>query len=88
MRLHNAEGERVHQQDYVLRNQFTNTTRDWVAEEPVDTLHYLDIPPDLPAGEYELRLVVYDFESLKPTVELGVWEPETTIGSLHFGESN
>ena len=88
LRLHIAGGEKVHQQDYVLRNQFTNTTRDWVAEEPVDTLHYLDLPPDLPAGEYELRLVVYDFESLKPTVELGVWEPETTIARIHFGESN
>ncbi len=86
LRLHNAAGERVHLQDFVLRNRFTNTTRDWTPEEPVDTFHYLDLPSDLPPGQYELRLVVYDFESLKPTVELGVWEPETTISHLKIGE--
>ena len=88
LRLHNSAGDRVHLQDFVLRNRITNTTRDWTPEEPVDTFHYLDLPSDLPPGQYELRLVVYDFESLKPTVELGVWEPETTISPLQIGEPN
>ena len=88
LRLHNAAGDRVHLQDFVLLNRFTNSTRDWTPEEPVDTFHYLDLPSDLPPGQYELRLVVYDFESLKPTVELGVWEPETTISRLQIGEPN
>ena len=47
---------------------------------------FLEFPSDLPPGEYELRLVVYDFETLKPTVELGVWEPETTLTRLQLGE--
>ena len=36
--------------------------------------------------EYELRLVVYDTETLKPTVELGVWESETTLARLRLAE--
>ena len=86
LRLHNVGGEGVHQRDVVLRDKDTNTTRHWTADELVNTLHYLDLPPDLPPGEYELRLVVYDFETLKPTVELGVWEPETTLTRLQLGE--
>ena len=42
----------------------------------------MEIPPDLEPGEYELRLVVYDYESLKPTVELGVWKPEAVLAHL------
>ena len=48
----------------------------------------MEIPPDLKPGEYELRLVVYDYESLKPTVELGVWEPEAVIANLQVSESH
>ena len=50
----------------------------------MDTVYYLDIPTALSPGEYELRLVVYDSESLNPTVELGVWEPELTLVRLRI----
>ena len=33
-----------------------------------------------------MRLVVYDYETLKPTVELGVWEAEKTLAKLKVGE--
>ena len=31
-------------------------------------------------------LVVYNFETLVPTVELGVWEPEKTLARLRLTE--
>ena len=33
-------------------------------------------------------MVVYDTETLKPTVELGVWEPETTLARLQLVNSS
>ena len=29
-------------------------------------------------------MVVYDFETLTPTVETGVWEPEVTLARLRL----
>lgn len=84
LRLHDAEGGVVYQQDAVLENSNTLATNSWQADEPVDTLHFLEFPSELPSGDYELRLIVYDFETLKPTVELGVWEPETVLTSLQL----
>ena len=88
LRLHDAEGSKVYQRDAVLENSTPFPTNRWQADELVDTLHVLEFPSELPPGEYELRLVVYDFETLKPTVELGVWEPETTLTRLQLGELN
>ena len=34
----------------------------------------------MPAGDFELRLVVYDLETQAATVEIGVWEAETNPG--------
>ena len=31
-------------------------------------------------------MVVYDFETLVPTVEIGVWEPEVTLARLRLAE--
>ena len=70
----------------MLLNLANVSTRHWAAGESVDTLHLLDLPDDLPPGEYEMRLVVYDFATLKPTVELDVWEPETVLARLRFEE--
>ena len=88
LRLHDAEGKAVYQTDQVLWNEDAEPTSQWPPDSNVATLFYLEFPSDLPPGEYELRLVVYDFETLKPTVELGVWEPETTLTRLQLGELN
>ncbi len=86
LRLHDAEGSMVYQRDAVLENSTPFPTNRWQADELVDTLHFLEFPSDLLPGEYDLRLVVYDFETLKPTVELGVWEVEKTLARLRVGE--
>lgn len=85
LRLHDSEGRLVSQQDAVLENWEPSTTNRWQPDQPVDSLHFLEFPSELSAGEYELRLVVYDFESHKPTVEIGIWEAETTISRLEIG---
>lgn len=82
LRLHDSEGGGVYQRDIVLLNPNHSRTDDWSPEQPVETLYHMEIPPDLKPGEYELRMVVYDYETLQPTVELGVWKPEAVLGFL------
>ena len=86
VRVHDAEGGRVYQKDAVLLDARHWRTGRWTEEEPVDTVFYLDIPADLPRGDYELRLIVYDAATLSPTVELGVWEPEVVLARLRLVE--
>ena len=86
LRLYNEEGARVYQEDSVLRNPKHFSTSYWSAEVPVETLALLDVPADLPPGDYELRVVVYDFETQVPTVQQGVWEPELTLARLRLAE--
>ena len=86
LRLHDAAGEKIFQEDAVLWNPVHRPTSNWSHEEAVDTTALLTFPADLPAGEYELRMVVYDFETLTPTVEIGVWEPEMTLARLRLAE--
>ncbi len=84
VRLHDSEGSSVFQTDFVLTDSVQKSTSHWSTGEMVDTLHYLDLPAHIQPGEYELRLVVYDFDTLKPTVEIGVWEPETVLARLQL----
>jgi len=51
-----------------------------------DTVFLLQLPAGLLAGEYELRLVVYDTETLQPTVEMSNWQPEVTLARLRWAE--
>jgi len=87
LRLHDAEGSNVFQGDYVLWRPDHSSTGAGGQSEPFDSLHLIEFPADLPFGDYELRIVVYDTESLKPTVELGVWEAETKIAYLNYSDS-
>ena len=86
LRLYNDEGERAHQEDFVPRSRLDLPTGQWWAEEEIDFQTVLAVPADLPAGDYELRLVVYDTETLVPAVEIGVWEAETTLARLRLAE--
>ena len=86
LRLYGVEGERVYQEDFVPRSRLDLPTGQWWAEEEIDFRTVLAVPADLPAGDYELRLVVYDTETLVPAVEIGVWEAETTLARLRLAE--
>ena len=86
LRLHDAEGRAVYHKDEVLWKADHTKTGIGGPSELFDTPFQVDIPADLLPGEYELRLIVYDEESLKPTVELGVWEPEVALARLRLEE--
>lgn len=85
LRLYNDDDARVYQTDHVLRkpSKYLLTTSLWTSQ-PAGTVFKLGIPHELAAGEYELRLVVYDLETSTPTVEVGVWEPETVLGKVQL----
>lgn len=81
LRLYDAAGVRVHQEDSMLRNRRNQPTNQWEDESRVgETTSLVTIPAELSAGEYELRMVVYDFETLVPVVEMDVWEAEVSLG--------
>ena len=87
VRLHDAGGGAVYQKDSTLWQRFQRPAVGEGSSGQFDTLVPLDLPADLQPGEYELRLVVYDTATLKPTVELGVWEAETTLARLRLAEN-
>ena len=83
LRLYNAKGERAYQADDLLWKPTTHRpTSQWSADELVDSLFWVEFPADIPPGDYELRMVVYNFETQVPTVEVGVWEPEFVLARL------
>ena len=85
LRLYSEEGEMVYQEDnliWELRNK--KSTKYWTDNETVDSLFYLDLPIGIQSGSYDLRLVVYNFETQIPTVEIDVWQPEVTLARLHL----
>ena len=88
LRLYNNDGARVFQEDHVLRKplDYPLTTSLWTTK-PVGTAFKLEIPNELAAGEYELRMVVYDVVTSTPTVEVGVWEPETALGRVRLQQA-
>ena len=84
LRLHDSEGVGVFQRDAVLWKPHHTYTGNKGPSELFETLTQLKLPADLPHGDYELRLIVYDAETMKPTVELGVWEPEVGLARLRL----
>ena len=88
LRLYNPDGQVTFQTDDLIRHPtFGTTTTHWPANEPVDTLFRIEIPADLPTGQYELRQVVYNFETGTPTVQQGTWQPEITLARLRLAEA-
>ena len=84
LRVHHEDGSLAHQSDAVLGNSSYARTSFWSAEEAVDTLYHIRLQDELQPGEYELRLIVYDTETLTPTVESDVWEPELVLARLRL----
>jgi hypothetical protein len=76
LRLHDQEGNLVYQQDWGIWNWVHDPPSQWLPGEESESLHILVPPAHLPEGVYELRLVVYDMDTLIPTVEVGTWAAE------------
>lgn len=87
LRLYDADGAYQYNYDGFLKNLNGDTTKGWIPDHPVETLFFLDIPPDIPPGLYDLRLIVYNAETQIPTVEIDVWEPELVLARVHLAET-
>ncbi len=86
LRLYDRQGKLVHQADDLIWEPADHVpSSKWPRDEKVDSLVQLEFPDELPPDEYELRLVVYNFATQVPTVEIGVWQPETTLARLRLG---
>ena len=86
LRLHDDEGEGVYQMDSALWKPNHTLTGSGGPSTQFDSVYLLQFPEDIPPGEYEFRLVVYDTDTLKPTVMLTNWEPEVTLARLRLPE--
>lgn len=86
LRLYDTQGQLVHQADDLIWHPSGHVpSSHWSSSELVDSLFQLEFPDSLLPGEYELRLVVYNFDTLVPTVEIGVWQPEKILARLRLG---
>ncbi len=86
LRLHAAGsgGNWVYQEDANLWKPDGGPKASQATHATVDSLVRLTFPPELPAGEYELRLVLYNADSLQTVVQDGTWEPELILARLRL----
>jgi 4-amino-4-deoxy-L-arabinose transferase-like glycosyltransferase len=82
LRIHNTAGELVYQLDKTLWSFDQAPTTSWLPGEQSESLAILHLPTELAAGEYTLRLVTYDIQTLIPTVQTEVWEAEVLLARL------
>jgi hypothetical protein len=64
--LYNAAGERLSQTDERLLNDRHLAPAHWQQTDRPLNVYWLERPPDLAPSRYDLRLLVYDAESLAP----------------------
>ncbi len=88
LRLHAPGGASLYQRDQrlILARLDYRHTSGWPAGEAADTLVRFPIPSSLAAGDYELRLILYDAATLAPTVEIGVWAPELLLAQIRLAD--
>lgn len=83
--LYDASGARLAQADERLLNDRHLAPAEWAPDDQPLNVYSLHTPADLPAGAYELKLLVYDAETLEPlSIADSAGNPagvETTIGT-------
>lgn len=82
LRLFDNAGATVWQVDSSLVDDLNRPTGQWQPGQAAESYHTLTLPPDLPAGLYELRAIVYDETTLTPIVQVGVWTPEIGLAQV------
>lgn len=88
--LYNAAGKRLTQADERLLNDRHLAPSEWSPQDRPLNVYLLETSPELVEGEYELRVLVYDAETLAPLAladetgnPIGV---EAPIGVVRLGE--
>ncbi len=88
--LYDAAGNRLSQADERLLNDRHRLPAEWAADEQPLNLYLLTAPADLAAGTYELRLLVYDANTLAPLPLLDdAGQPagvEAVVGQIFIGQ--
>ena len=84
LRLRDASGQMVYQLDDDLLNFDHQGSDFWQPGDAVESLHILPFPATLAPGTYDLMLVVYDNQTLTPTVQVGTWQPEVALARLEL----
>ncbi|RME74539.1 MAG: hypothetical protein D6784_09700 [Chloroflexi bacterium] len=81
LRLVDPSGARVAQKDRVLLHPYHQGASLW-PPEAVNEYYLLDIPPDAPAGNYTVTLVIYHPDTLAPLVAGG--QAEIPLGQVRI----
>ncbi len=55
---------------------------EWAPAQVEENFHISALPPDLPSTCYALEMILYDAETLAPTVQVGVWEARYRLGRV------
>jgi hypothetical protein len=84
LRLRDASGQVAYQLDDDLLNFDHQGSDFWQPGEAAESLHILPIPATLAPGAYDLMLVVYNSQTLTPTVQVGTWQPELVLAHLEL----
>jgi mannosyltransferase len=64
--IYNAEDARVAQDDRPILNDRHLAPSEWWSDDRPLNVYSVPVPPDAPPGLYEVRLLVYDEETLEP----------------------
>ncbi len=83
VRLKDASGATLAQDDRVLLSNRHLRTFAWHAGEEATNVYLLPAPPQ--PGDYALTVVLYDEETLEPAVIPGDWQAEVEIGEVNVG---
>ena len=83
LRLKDASGATLAQDDRVLLSNRHLRTPAWAAGEEATNVYLLPPPPQ--PGDYVLTVVLYDEETLEPAVTSGDWQAEVEIGEVNVG---
>ncbi len=85
--LYDNNDARLAQADERLLNDRHLAPAQWQPDDQPLNVYLLDLPPDLPAGDYTLRVLVYDADTLAPIDVLdAAGNPagsEATVGEIH-----
>ena len=90
--VYDQDGARIAQTDQRILNDRHLLASEWSMEDTPLNVYMLDLPDELPSGQYTLRLLVYDAETLEPLALVNPPDPafglEAELGTLQIVEQD